>query len=808
MKINPVIEEHKFVGSDKGLKQPSRLTDSGGFQLLITNFDRTDPPDYSTGDVPRAPKFNKNVFTISTEPKMPVLDVACEVAGFTPSAKMPIFWRLQTLQVLGRFKNVGNYHYKSRVAKLAGEWTGTSTAGKFQLFGADQGIVIYDNLDDRVCGGHALLTVACRVSPNGPWLQDYVHLRITGSNPINSKIRKEVANVVVGRTAKPLEHMLNAVFAWEASGKQFDSSVQTRTKFSGVAFDWPDDPANFPVAAFDFGIGLGQFTDPAALTTAITWDWRANLHAGANELFGKLRHVFKPSFTWKQWAYAGWRAYNGSGAAAEAYAKRLADSPDGTLVPDAQIPKGFNLSVALEEIEMPDPPPGKWPVGLEMEAQIATENHASEQDNVVAKKIAIAALKVTRNRKHLAWIWPRITENLHNAKGHGEANVVPGLDASELSAAVSGKSVAAVDALSEKALGMAWKALKPANRNTPLLATRSTIANEWNELIPFVRNNLGENGTMSDYAKLRDALFAHFGATGKPDLAIQRINAYYDSFVDCQFPRKTSALRVHAQMKERLDAATRLLENKKQSGKLSMVGGAGGFRIRPNANNHAKLSNHSFGVATDLDPEMNPNMPFGNNHVEQKPWADLVEFLTGTNPYGQESLRLRTPRTYDKSFDDVETICAASDAYVQAFKSLDKLAAAVVSGMQRLDGKAIKKQDAAELLTLAIPPTPSQQKLKAALTDFGIPSGKAAELAARLIYGRDVFERSKKPGLKPEITGTAATTAKFGFANLPAEVIASLAASDGGKLRWLGTATSTKDFMHFDFRDNEIPKPF
>ncbi len=50
--------------------------------------------------------------------------------------------------------------------------------------------------------------------------------------------------------------------------------------------------------------------------------------------------------------------------------------------------------------------------------------------------------------------------------------------------------------------------------------------------------------------------------------------------------------------------------------------------------------------------------------------------------------------------------------------------------------------------------------------------------------------------------------AKFSFINLPAEVVAALAAADGGKLRWLGMATVTKDYMHFDFRDAEIPKPY
>ena len=174
----PVINEDKFVGADKGIILPARNLSDGGNRLQLSSFDRDDPPDYKANGVPRGVNFNGNVLAISAAGKMPPIQVRCDIAGFTPSATAPIYWRLQTLHVLGRFKNVGKYHYKSRVVPLAAEWTGSSQSAEFTLF-ADGGVpagLVYDNLDERVAGGHAVLTVAAK--PGRSWLQDFAHLRI------------------------------------------------------------------------------------------------------------------------------------------------------------------------------------------------------------------------------------------------------------------------------------------------------------------------------------------------------------------------------------------------------------------------------------------------------------------------------------------------------------------------------------------------------------------------------------------------------------------------------------------------------
>ena len=121
---------------------------------------------------------------------------------------------------------------------------------------------------------------------------------------------------------------------------------------------------------------------------------------------------------------------------------------------------------------------------------------------------------------------------------------------------------------------------------------------------------------------------------------------------------------------------------------------------------------------------------------------------------------------------------------------------------------AISGDDARKLLAFATPPNPDLTGLKAKIMALHVPSAKRAAMANRLVYAMKVFTMAQKPNLKAAITGTAATTAKHGFISLPAEVICGLAAVDGGRLRWLGTSTGTKDYMHFDFREAEHPPRF
>jgi hypothetical protein len=463
----------------------------------------------------------------------------------------------------------------------------------------------------------------------------------------------------------------------------------------------------------------------------------------------------------------------------------------------------------LERVEFPNPPLGKWPLNLRDNVAIANAQLSAEADRVAAEQIALAAASVAGDRQTLAWMWPQVLGDLHGRRNHAATYVLPGVNAGDLSAMIAGKKGWAIDVFAEQAFAIAWNRLREKRPSAPrVIASKtaiSSVADEWRQLTPFVRNNIGE-GTLAEFTRIRLLLYTYFGATKDSTLAIKRINAYYGAFVSSVFLPNGSTMKLHAAMESRLNSTSVILKSKGEQGKLAKVRTIGGFNIRRNANNNKKLSNHSFGVACDLDPALNPNLPF--SPAERKLWDELVEFLTGVSPYGDESTRLRTPRSFGNSIADVRALCQASANFVAVNQSLTSLAEAARLGVKRMSGALITASDAAHLLSLAAPPHPDEGELKATLIDLGVSAKKADKISDRLVYGRKVFALTQNPKLKPEITGNAATTAKFGFISLPAEVIAALAASDGGKLRWLGTATGTKDYMHFDFYDEERPPPY
>jgi len=337
-----------FDGSNNGLKVPARRLQLNGFGLRIENLDRQDPPlPYVDGAVPRTPSFNSNIYQVSATARKPEIRVRCTTKGFQPG-DVPIYWRLQTLDVMCRFKKIRKgkvgipANYAGRVVALSDEWVGTSDTLEFKIFDATVPVKQSDGTD-RVAGGHAILTVAAR--PNGEWLQDYVHLRIGGIDPGHKKVRDEVTRLV-GRRSHELVHMLHAIFAWE--GIQFSVSAQTHARFKklGTRFDWPDDPPNYPLSSFDFGVGYSQFTSPDKLTTAIAWDWRENLICGVNVFLEKMKSTYLQDTTWKEWALRAWSAYNGVSKKNEItqYGIDRGDSADGRLVSGARVPRNTDFA--------------------------------------------------------------------------------------------------------------------------------------------------------------------------------------------------------------------------------------------------------------------------------------------------------------------------------------------------------------------------------------------------------------------------------------------------------------------------------
>jgi hypothetical protein len=176
-------------------------------------------------------------------------------------------------------------------------------------------------------------------------------------------------------------------------------------------------------------------------------------------------------------------------------------------------------------------------------------------------------------------------------------------------------------------------------------------------------------------------MFALFGTAGNPGAAIPRINAYYGQLLPADFPPAPSTTKgrdtpVHQQ---RLDRAAALLTAKGQTAALKF-GGIGGFSIRNNVNNQNLLSNHSFGWAVDLDPELNPNIAKANLPLT------VIQGLTGLDLYGPVSEALRTPRPFDTCLTNCARVADASAALVDAFRTMANLKVAAGSAIGRATG--------------------------------------------------------------------------------------------------------------------------
>jgi hypothetical protein len=367
------ITDSNFPTSNAGLAVPRRTTSHASARLAIENLDRADPPDYVAGGVPRGVAFNRNTFRLTGTPCMPEIPVKCSVAGFDP-ATTPILWRLVCRHVLCRHFNTGSFQYRGACEAFQLEWRGESRAATFTLFaGAASGCSCTYNDESRVLGGHALLLVAA-VLPDCT-LQDYVQLRIAGTNPTQADVFRYL-DVQLAEYDANIVHMVRAIFQHESAFTQFATGPQSAAAMTfrrphhkdpaqpecRVRFDWPDDPPNFPLASFDFGVGISQFTRVGnqRISADIAWDWRENVRLGTNLFLAKLKKRRQPGMSWRHWALAGWSAYNGSGPAAEAYAKSLSMSTEGAQIAFSEI-----STVPQMALLAPPPPldgPAPWVV--------------------------------------------------------------------------------------------------------------------------------------------------------------------------------------------------------------------------------------------------------------------------------------------------------------------------------------------------------------------------------------------------------------------------------------------------------------
>ncbi|MBA1143560.1 M15 family metallopeptidase [Mesorhizobium neociceri] len=424
-------------------------------------------------------------------------------------------------------------------------------------------------------------------------------------------------------------------------------------------------------------------------------------------------------------------------------------------------------------------------------------------DQIVKNGVeAIVAAITSRvgDREALIWLWPQLEKQLIAYDGHLQTTLFPGFEAAAVTALPQALDPPELAATLRLALLTALDRISPALEAAPAsAASAAAILAEWNKLSAFVRNNI--NGGFAGFQNIRSRLYAQFGAPSNPAKAIDRVNAYYSQLSGAGFPKASFKSPVHPVLKARLANTVALLTAKGAAAALTRIKSVGGFNIRPNVNSPTRLSNHSFGWAVDIDPAINPNVEKDN-----LPLA-IIEAFTGVDLYGAESVKLRAGGLYDSLLPAAIVLSKANTAFVAAFANAAGLKDGMGNATKRLSGVTLPaaKLTTAHQLATAVPAKLTD--LGTLLQGAGATPAKAKSTARLLADAADLFRRAAKV-TTPKIIGTDASVTRFGFFNLAPEAAAGLAASDGGGLRWLGAATKTKDYMHFELAETDQPKLF
>jgi hypothetical protein len=391
-------------------------------------------------------------------------------------------------------------------------------------------------------------------------------------------------------------------------------------------------------------------------------------------------------------------------------------------------------------------------------------------------------------------------------------------------------------------------------------APADTVAGEYERLDPFVKANIEQNER--GYVACRRALMATFGS-------VEGINAYYTTEIDKGADFLGRKITVHRVLKERLDAAVALLDattspDGRTWGQIARASlrSAGGFNIRENRNSPTQLSLHSFGWAIDLNAPENPNTEKGvlqGNPKKNVPGSP-VEELTGVDLFGgDEYTAIRAGGTAAQILPHAASMREASEKYEAAFESADALVNALAQYLAGEDllhqpwmkddlwptleraGTQSKFSEQVRQLTdwvqyiwdarrdeepvsVDAPAEPEQcfpGQTVPELEDGGtcemedLPAAVADRIARTLVSAHNAFvqsrfqkdtKKNKKGDEKPaDAIGSIGSIAAHGFLDLAPELVAALRGSDGGNLTWLGVASETKDFMHFELQKAQRP---
>lgn len=327
-------------------------------------------------------------------------------------------------------------------------------------------------------------------------------------------------------------------------------------------------------------------------------------------------------------------------------------------------------------------------------------------------------------------------------------------------------------------------------------------------------------------------------------VALARANAYFGSLVPAAFRNVTTATSVHPQMNAAFARANTFIDARLNDAKIPQADrttmanqirtalgrNTWSANLRENRNAPHRLSDHSFGAAIDIDSSLNPN-------IADSGALGPVQDVTGDDPTDEVTLA----RTAAEVESTARELRETSDEYKDAMKDDASLApvllrignegraAATPSALPALTGTAgadlvsavltAAKDARATAVRRALWPegTPAPGTTGAKPPPPPAPPAQILAAERRIQRIGDAYRASwanKAQGTRvgASSVGSKGNVAANGFMNLPPLLVAALAGSDAGNLKWLGTGQ--EDFMHFElnprpplFTAGAIPDP-
>jgi len=331
-------------------------------------------------------------------------------------------------------------------------------------------------------------------------------------------------------------------------------------------------------------------------------------------------------------------------------------------------------------------------------------------------------------------------------------------------------------------------------------------------MVPAVLPFISTGRTWED---VRIGVITEFGGlVAGTRTALARANDYYSRLQRPTFLNVTQATRVHPDLNAafvraaavitRRLAATPEPQRAQITAAIRTSLGRNTFSavLRENRNAPHRLSDHSFGFAIDIDSSRNPN-------ISSRGGLAPVQDVTGDDPTAGTTAN-RTGVQVEATATDLREI---SDEYQAAMTSDATLAPVLLrlanAGRARVTPPLLALASGADLVAAVVLRQRAARAaaLRAALWPEGAatraptPPSEVAATERRIARIGDAFRasftdaaRTRRVGASSE--GTPGTVAAQGFMTLPSILVGALAGSDGGNLRWLGTAN--QDFMHFE----------